>query len=71
MADHSLFQLVEAVKAHAEEHYEDGWDVIVEFYGTDELEDLLARELLGRPHTPESAIYQIALALDLNSPKGI
>jgi hypothetical protein len=37
-------RLIDAVKAHAVEHYTEGWDVIVECYGDTEIENVLRGE---------------------------
>jgi len=55
-------QLVEAVKSHAMEHYEDGlgWDEIVECYTDEEI----AAEL-GNARTPRGAIREISSLVKL------
>lgn len=48
-------QLVEAVKQHALDHYEeDGWDYLVECYSDDEV-----AELIGDAKTVEEAIAAV------------
>jgi hypothetical protein len=47
--------LVEAVKAHAYENYEKGWDTIVECYTDAEL-----ARLIGRAATAQQAIDNVA-----------
>lgn len=56
MSDHTQSDLLDAVKAHAREHYnDDGWDVIVEAFEND---DLL--KLIEDARTPEEAIAKVA-----------
>lgn len=55
--------LVEAVKAHAIAHYEDGgWDVIVEAWDDDQI-----REQIGYATTTKGAIAKFASAVDVYS----
>ena len=47
--------LVEAVRAHALDHYEEaGWDYVVECWADDEIE-----EVVGRCKSPEGAIRKM------------
>lgn len=55
-------QLVEAVKTHAIENYEQGWDVIVECY-----EDAEIAELIGRVTTINGAIAKVAPVVELRA----
>jgi hypothetical protein len=49
-------EMVDAVKAHAVEHYEeDGWDYLVECYSNEEVE-----ELIGKCRTVSGAIKKVA-----------
>jgi hypothetical protein len=51
--------MVEAVKAHATAHYnEGGWDYVIETMDDGEIAGFLARDN-GRPATPEHAIKVI------------
>ncbi len=58
-------QLVEAVKAHALEHYNDGgWDVIVECYTDEEIAEHLEKEVPGAS-TSEEAIHSFKWLVDV------
>jgi hypothetical protein len=51
----TMKEMVEAVKAHAVEHYEeDGWDYLVECYSDGEVE-----ELIGKARTIAGAIKKV------------
>lgn len=52
-------EMVQAVKDHAEEHYNDGgWDVIVECY-----DDEMIVEMIGRARTEDGAINKAWIAV--------
>jgi len=54
-------ELVEAVKAHALEHYEDGgWDVVVECWDDEQI-----AECIGRARTVKGAIEKFAPIVDV------
>lgn len=56
-------ELVEAVKDHAHEHYEDGgWDVIVECWTDDEI-----ATQIGGAKTVESALRKFSAFVDVMS----
>lgn len=53
-------ELIEAVKAHALTHYEQGWDVIVECY-----DDADIAELIGAARTVKGAITKAAYLVNI------
>ena len=57
-----LCGLVQAVQAHAQAHYEEGWDIIVEAY-----EDTEIIEAIGDATTPEQAIARMAEIVEVRN----
>lgn len=53
----ALQELVQAVRAHATEHYSEGWDIIVEAWDDGQIIDVLREEGAG---SEEDAIKAIA-----------
>lgn len=54
-------KLVQAVRDHALEHYEDGgWDVIIECYSDEEI-----AEEIGKARTPKGAIAKFAIPVSI------
>lgn len=52
--------LIVAVRAHAMEHYNDGWDVVVEAY-----DDAQLTEMIGRARTVKGAIGKVAEVVEV------
>lgn len=55
-------ELIKAVRDHAQAHYDEGWDVIVEAY-----EDSEIVEAYGDATTPEQAISRMAEIVELRN----
>lgn len=54
-------RLVQAIKDHAEEHYEDGgWDVVVECYGDEEIAGVI-----GKARTVKGALAKFQLLVSV------
>jgi hypothetical protein len=54
-------ELIAAVRAHAEEHYEDGgWDVIVECWEDDDID-----RQIGRARTLQGALRNLSAFVDV------
>lgn len=64
-----MADLIEAVKDHALQHYgKGGWDVIVECYDDEMIEDMLRGKGMyrtARVRTPKAAIRRVREAADL------
>ncbi|MFE2104326.1 hypothetical protein ACFXAF_00380 [Kitasatospora sp. NPDC059463] len=64
----SMAELIEAVKAHADKHYDEGgWDVVVECYTDRELQEWLESTEYGAtvPTTVEEAVARVASAVGI------
>jgi len=62
LVDVTLLAMIRAVKTHAQENYEDGWDLVIETYTDDEI-----AEVVKTATDPQVAIRMMARTIGIQN----